>query len=225
MIVKYHTSLKKNKRYGFFFIILGMLVNYLDLLTYPIVSLGFTLCFYYMMESDANQDSLDKKETIPLCILKKKVISFAYYCFSWLIGYAGMWISKWIISSLILKKNILLDAADAIQFRTSNNYNGTTWSFFDVIYLNISRLSRLSFVLILTIFLISLFVVWRKECRLELKEMIINFDLLLVSLLPFVWYFVLKNHSAIHTFTFRNLSVTCMSIAFWFIASHRTDIS
>ena len=29
---------------------------------------------------------------------------------SWCIGYLGLWMSKWILSSIILRKNIILDA-------------------------------------------------------------------------------------------------------------------
>jgi hypothetical protein len=36
-----------------------------------------------------------------------------------------------------------------------------------------------------------------------------------IALYPFVWYFVLKNHSYIHNFfTYRNLSITVLSLLF-----------
>ena len=40
--------------------------------------------------------------------------------FLWGIGYLCMWFSKWIIASVIMKKNIILEAIDRIFLRTGN---------------------------------------------------------------------------------------------------------
>ena len=45
--------------------------------------------------------------------------------------------------------------------------------------------------------------------RKDLNEIIKIAPILLIGLMPFIWYMILKNHSQIHCwFTYRNLSIT-----------------
>ena len=76
------------------FLLLGMSIAFFDLLTYPIVSLIFLLSFDIIVST--------KKEDENLLFSSIIVKSFL-----WGIGYLCMWFSKWIIASVIMKKNII----------------------------------------------------------------------------------------------------------------------
>ena len=52
-----------------------------------------------------------------------------------------------------------------------------------------------------------------KKCRFAPDNTLLP-ALELIALVPFAWYFVLKNHSSVHYWmTYRNLSVTVMALA------------
>ena len=81
-----------NKYISYLFLIIGTLTGYFDLLTYPLITFGIPFLFYiYMLGKD------DKKVSI------KNIILIG---FSWLLGYIGMFIFKFAVSSIVLLKNV-----------------------------------------------------------------------------------------------------------------------
>ena len=75
------------------FFTIGIATAFFDFLTYPIATFGVP-CAVYL--------SIIKKETI-----EDKLSRIIRCGVMWIMGYGCMWSAKWIIASLILKKNIL----------------------------------------------------------------------------------------------------------------------
>ncbi len=87
---------EKIKNIGIIFFVIGMLTNFFDFLTVPILTYGVPLIIYFLLQQK-NRD-LTFKETI-IIFLKTGI--------SWILGYAGTWIAKWILMDLIYDRNLL----------------------------------------------------------------------------------------------------------------------
>jgi len=220
---------EKNLHY-LLFTITGMITSFFDLLTYPIVTLGFLLILVIIAED------LDWKET-----LKRIFISGMF----WTLGYGIMWASKWIIASIILNENVIKNALDTILSRSSNKTNsGNTIKVSSIFERNFSKYDNtLTQIVMILNFIGGLAIVCyykirnnkhikelketnqklykkisKKNNTLDKKEIVFETlknasPILLIALFPFVWYLCLKNHSYIHSFfTFRTLSVFWLAI-------------
>ena len=107
---------------GYFFTIIGILTSYLDLLTFPLITLGLPLLTYFCIREEKNNISI-------LESFKKAL----FFCWSWCLGYGGMWAGKWVLASIITDQNVFLQAYQAIMFRTSTSHNGQNFNVFDVL--------------------------------------------------------------------------------------------
>lgn len=109
----------------------GVLTSYFDFLTYPIVTLGFPLCTFFLLNGNESagkggnfrQGRQAAKEGIPEGVgnggvLKDTVRRVVGYSICWGIGYAGMWAMKWIIADLTLHTGTIKDAVWSIIGRT-----------------------------------------------------------------------------------------------------------
>ncbi|MCC8059531.1 MAG: hypothetical protein LIO81_01610 [Clostridiales bacterium] len=199
----WNDHLQQKDRYVFYFLIVGIVTNYFDLLTYPIATLGVPLAMWLVLQTD-----------FP-CI--DRVKSVILYSLSWGFGYFGMWAMKWSAASLALGKNAFADAMMQAQFRLSDQFNGVTISFRDVQMKNIwiaegGRGGNI--VLPIIVITIGMCVVGLWRSRMNVRMFLAYaMPFLLVSLMPFAWYVVLRNHSYIHTFfTYRALVVSVFSI-------------
>lgn len=177
-----------NKNIVIFFFILGSIINFIDLLTVPIVTLGMPLAIIILIRQRSVIDNI-------VIIAKSSV--------AWGVGYGLTWVSKWCISSVILNRNVILDAIDKIFFRTmgddahpinrpemlANNF-GSMFIFNTMLYI------------LPTIFLIAMLLHKRVNIG-------VTVSLSILSLAPYVWYVILTNHSQIHFwFTYRAQVIT-----------------
>ena len=191
------------RTYGRLFFVEGITVAYLDLLTYPLVNVGFLLCFALIV--DDNYKCLEK------------IKSTLRYTALWFIGYAGMWSSKWLVSSLLLKRNVVTDAMDAASVRMSSNSGESSWNYLDVVRTNIKFCPKI----IIPVCIVFLLYIIVKKFRngIELQNIKSNIAFIVIAIMPFIWYFALKNHSQIHAFfTHRELAVAYLAILFYFAA-------
>lgn len=183
-----------------FFWIVGSLTNFVDLLTFPLVTLGVPLIVSLYRRSIAQQNMLGS--TIIYAV--KAVVS-------WFLGYAITWLLTWILSSLVLGKNVIQDAAYQILFRTegSSSIPVTRLAMLKAnLRTEFSSANLLVLILVIVMFGILL---WGKMNR----GLTLNTDwgflavVGVLSLLPYMWYLVLANHSQIHYwFTYREQMVT-----------------
>lgn len=188
--------MKKDLMYVFFFLV-GAFTSFFDLLTAPIMTLGFSLIVYSYLELKENS-------------IGKNTVEIISKSFSWSMGYIMTWSGKWIIAELITKKNVITNALDQVLSRTSSQVNEVSISKIDVIIKNVSKyIEGLNIKLILVIIVIALifFIIMKK------KNSINMLPTLLVAFYPIVYYVVMTNHAFIHFwFTYRNLTVSCFAI-------------
>ncbi|MCH5341850.1 MAG: hypothetical protein J1E01_10310 [Acetatifactor sp.] len=200
VLLKKKDFLFSGKRIIYFFIIVGMFTSYFDLLTYPLFTWGMPLVWWLVME-----DTYDKRTG--WC--RKVVISGL----SWIAGYAGMWMLKWSMASIVLKRNIYQSAIDEVLFRSGTTGEMENYQLADrlrVFYTNWMHYEHVVFVILLVIW--ALYWAW-KSLRHGWRCSPKGHAYLLIGLSSFVWYFVLVNHTAVHHhFTYRIFGVTLLAI-------------
>ena len=184
-------------RYPYFFLLIGMVTSYMDLLTWPIVTLAVPLMILVQME--INEQGI-----------VRKIVTSAFF---WGIGYIGQWASKWVIASLFLDDNIIKDAAKQFLLRSSimTGDTGGDSSWVATIRRNLSVFDKNGFKLLFIVIAIWLiYTILRKKGELQWKKAI---PYLLISAFPFLWYLLTRNHAAEHYWmTWRILAVSLFAV-------------
>jgi len=201
--------IKKNELHKtaiYFFVWAGIATAFFDFLTYPIATFGIpAVVYFYMLEKSKTQGKFF--ELIKILI-------------AWGIGYAGMWISKWIIGSVITGENILLQGLNRFLLRTSNQVDD--WAILGSfpqlrsVVMNILFFIKTPVTIVAFVFFFILCVMIVKRCKTEKINLSLIIDsvepFLMIGLLPFVWYVLTANHSSYHSFfTNKALSVTAFA--------------
>ena len=165
------------------FFVIGGITAYFDFLTTPQLTLGFPLIVYMLL----------KREN------KNKIVILL--SFFWMLGYGGIWISKWLVGSLFTGRNFFIDALKAVQFRSFGEY-GTG---------NLSSNYIYVFGLFLIFVILTLIFLYRKAGK-GLGSYKSYVYLLLIALIVPVWFYIIRNHSIEHLwFTWRALLLTFYS--------------
>lgn len=192
ILLKFKEKLFKNNRLSYYFLAVGMIANFVDLTTYPLITFGIPAIFYLLLQ----------KDQVPI---KHNIIKILLFAIVWSVGFIGMWLSKWIISSIILNKNVVANALEQFSWRVSS----TEFSRFDAILANVSIYHKKAYLIIfglIGIYYIKRLIDVRNNLTLNSIKQILPF--LCIALMPFAWYFVVSNHSFIHYwFTYRELFI------------------
>ena len=189
-----------------FFILLGILTNYFDLLTFPLVALGFPICLLLALRMKTENSFL------------RLFLLTAASGIGWAMGYAGMWAFKWLLVDMISEYSTFHGILTQIFLRASDD--GGKLSRIGVAMQNLNViLAKPGYLLLIAITGAATLIpaaksVIRREVRFDARALM----LLIVAAVPFVWYFVMANHSNDHTyFTYRNVTMSVMA-GFTFIA-------
>ena len=203
LYVLFKTHLFEKEHYWKMFMIIGIAAAFFDFLTYPLACLGIPLIMMLVRWDEKSSESI--KATV-------------FSCISWGIGYAFMWASKWILCDILTGSSTIADALNQVKERTVTDAYEVTGirsdNILDVFGYNVEAFRDwLSFsVFAAAVVGIVLFAVIAKR-KFKVNENTL-IALLLIAMIPFVWYAVLSNHSAIHSFmTYRNLTLTIMAVA------------
>ena len=185
VLFRYYEVLKTRNLLGYYFLIVGMVVCYFDLLTYPLISVGFPVIFLI---------ALDQENEIGI----SQVFQFGL---NWFCGWAGMWAMKWIICTALTGQNIIMDAYQQAMFRTSKNK-----SFLFIIGEHFYKYCNWVYLLLILIAVVIMIIgiVKNKNKMICIRHLSLY---VLIAVLPFLWWFVLRNHS-VHPFTGKIISVT-----------------
>lgn len=172
------------------FFVIGSLTAFFDLLTAPILTLGLPLLVMLTLNPE-----------------EKLACSFRNVFFSsllWLVGYGVTWVSKWTLATLFSPENILEDG-----FRNLLNRSGVVDEYgrWDALMANLDLLPW-AFVVIALLIVVTL------ACRHFNKQGWSQaLPLLVVALIPWMWYLFAANHSYLHNwFTFRAQAVSIAAI-------------
>lgn len=199
LLKKYDASWKVST-IGEIFLFIGLLTQYLDFLTAPLLTLGMPLCAVLLINVKELGDSSKPKNWATLI----------HSCITWAIGWALGWVAKWVVGTIILRRNIIEDALNQAAFRVNGN-EASKASRFTALAKNIYSMMPFSNVIgkgekgamilvgLLYLIIFGLVVVlWVKRRR---KAMWVNYlPVLMVAVLPFAWFVVMAQHSQIHFF-------------------------
>jgi len=188
--------LKKNyKDTGLLFFIIGSITSFMDILTSPLITILIPITIYFLVIQ------MDEKIGAKDCI---KI--YIHICLLWGIGYILTWISKLILVDILENRQVLIQGILQIKERTIGNFkyseimerNGMFFS-----------LNTVYIVLISAILMILAGIASEKKNKINICLL----PFLINSIIPFIWYFVVKNHSYIHPFySYKLLSITVINI-------------
>lgn len=201
LILKYNEKL--DKKYIYFFMLIGAVTSYLDLLTFPILGLGMPLLFYLLM---------NKKNST-----KDNIINIIKFSIFWAVGYFGMWFGKWIVGSILCNDNFF-----EIAFRAAKDRSSSDLGRLHAIKANIKPYFNKVYLLFIGLHVINhIIAIIKNKSKITLKK---SYAYLLVMLLPFCWYFVMSQHSTIHVW-FANKSVVLSIFAGFIVLNNIHDAS
>lgn len=182
-------------RRSYLFLIVGILTAFFDLLTYPFVTLGIPLITYLAVDKECREN------------WKKSIKDIVFYSVSWGIGYVGMWGAKWVAASVLTDENVIMDAVNQVKFRSGHYEQGR--SFLTTLKLNFDACNMKSIwvvLIALTVFLLACVILnFRRN---GIKLLPVTAVILVVSLYPFLWYYLTMHHSSDNSyFTWREYSI------------------
>ncbi|MDO4324202.1 MAG: hypothetical protein Q4C61_16945 [Lachnospiraceae bacterium] len=182
-----------------YFMLVGMLTSYVDLLTYPIAAFGFPIIMYFALHENVAP--------------REGAVKFAGCSFMWGFGYAGMWGSKWLLSSILMRKNYFERAFDKIKERSGHTVQGETVTGKQVLdaMLNMIRINPVRYLMVAVALLTIILAVL---AGIQWSNKAASILILAAACSPFAWYLATQNHSAIHSwFTYRGLGVFVFGIS------------
>lgn len=187
------------KSFSTFFFLIGMLTNFFDFLTVPMITLGIPLTIYYLLKQKQNENNSIKEVFI--------------FSIAWAVGYIFTWLGKWVLLDFFYNKNIFEVVINQIIYRSSNISYGEKISYLEIVYNNYRWIVGSISVGLLVVYIMEILKF------LYNKNKIINFNInkslipfFIITMMPFIWYGIIKNHSYNHSFfTYRNLLLTIIS--------------
>lgn len=192
--LRFKPFLEQKERYIYFFVLLGAVTTYMDLLTYPLLTWGLLIVWWLLLQ--------EREESIVGNIVK--VIISAV---SWIAGYAVMWAGKWAAGSLVLKENLFKRAiSEALLWTVDEGENAITFNDrLQTLLLNWKTYTyKLYFIILMAWILYAVIrgiFGWVKDSRVP--------ALLLIWFSGIVWYFVMAGHTTMHhIFTHRIYGVS-----------------
>lgn len=192
------------KRMGIFFLVIGMITSYVDFLTAPLITLGMPLAYLILLQQKEYGEHS----------YKKNMCSVFVNSLLWGIGYLGNWAAKWVLGSIVLRRNIIADGLSqgisrvgGVEDQTSK-LGAIAYNLFAIIPPEIEGKDLKWFVLWGTIALIVLGAVfWKRHAQSSVIKS--QIPLLIVAVYPYIWYVIMSNHSQIHyIFTYRMQMIT-----------------
>lgn len=195
LLYKYN---RESNIYAVFFII-GAFATFFDLLTYPLITFGIPIVLVILFENR-------KKTGVFKQILK--VIELGIL---WVSGYTLLFVTKWVVASIVLKKDAVTLALDQILFRVNGNekYPVSRWKTIKTNYEYFFVPVAKKLMILFTAVWVVLFALYRKR----IKECKIVIALIMIAVIPYVWFFVFAGHSGIHAwFTYRIQAITVFAL-------------
>lgn len=200
---------KRSGAYIPFFLLAGMVTSFLDFLTSETLTLTMPLLIILWMEKSRAKEKLSRKTWI---MSLKNVIAWGF-------GYLGMWVLKWILAGIVFNENVMPYVTEHIEERLSGDLGLNLWQYCaGAVARNVGCLFPFgyggfgAFVgILLVVFAAYIGYVYHR------KDFDKSFILLCisVSLIPYLRYLILHNHSYIHFFfTYRAQASTVLAVVF-----------
>ena len=165
-----------------FFLIMGSLVNFFDLLTYPLATLTVILALMCIIDI---KEGIKTKETVKKCF-KSSV--------TWSVSFGFTWVIKWFLGNLITGVDVLKNATEAAKIR-SVGHEGQTVDRIKVITDSIKVPLLYEYIPFICVICILLALILKKG-----KQVKMTLPLIMISLYPYIWFEVFCEHSTTHAF-------------------------
>lgn len=194
LVLFFGEKMEEKRCTDLFFFVVGGLTSYFDFYTTPAMSLGLPLLFMLKLRGRSGDWRMVMK--LSLC---------------WAAGYAGIWMSKWIIASCLTDYDMIGDAFREFMFwmggdssEVPKTFNGLWQRIGDTL----TTLPQHPFLLALMVALLLCGYLFHRlpktkhACRSHAAY-------ILVALIPIVWYMLTANPTGVHwRFMHRTLVVT-----------------
>lgn len=191
--------LRRNNRYLYLFLLLGMLTSYMDLLTYPLFTWGFPMVWWLTVE----------ERELSASVKLRRVVSCGLM---WIVGYGGMWALKWLLGSLVLGRNLFTEAMGNVLGWSGivSTYQGGIARRIGAVTTNWRHYAYPIWLLLLLCWLIYFAV---RSCRRGWGRRSGTYAFLLTGSASLVWFFLIDNHTIEHHFfAYRNYSVAILAL-------------
>ena len=194
VMLKHRKTLERRDDWWKVFLWCGIGVAYFDLMTYPLAALGIPLILYFLLTDHS---------------LLSNIGRMIHYSIDWVIGYAGMWVLKWLIGSAFTGYDLISDGLGAVGLRSSGALENVNMDYVHVLSENLTAMLTKP-VLALAVLLVLAVIIglFRKQFAWKIQWSRL-FPILLIGSYPFLWYYVIRNHSIVHVwFAYRVLAIT-----------------
>lgn len=218
-ILRRYNASWKPAAVGEMFLIIGMITQYLDFLTAPLLTLGMPLCLILL---------INIKEMKKASSLRNWAV-LIHSCITWAAGWALSWVAKWVIGTLILTdRNIIEEALNQASFRVNGN-DSVSVSRIAAIGKNIYAMlpfsnvigkgEKTAMILIALVYALALAAIIFLWVRYRTKAMWKTYlPVFATALLPIAWYIVMAEHSQVHYFyTYRILMISWFALLAGFV--------
>ena len=150
---------------------------------------------------------MDKKEYFKI-LIKSAIV--------WGIGYAITWLTKWIVYDVIYNQGLLKSAINQVVYRTQKSNVRTDKNVWQI--LTGFMINTLFNFLVIIIILYSLSLIGFNKYKIKINRISNVFKrtglpILIIAIMPFVWYIVLANHTVLHgIFVYRHMLVFLIGV-------------
>lgn len=191
----------RNKKYLFLFLAAGAATSYMDLLTYPLITLGLPAVCLFLLERERRWQT--------------RLLRAVEVTALWGIGYGVMWFGKWVFAWLFGVSSMFADAFGEIGIRLSSTGEAEeALNAGMVLARNIGVIAKWPYILMLLMFFGICGYLYYKNRRNHFRKETLLYSLPygVMILLPVVWLALLSNHSWVHSrYTYRELAVTVLA--------------
>ena len=210
LVLKFSEKKNYKQLLPYIFIGGGILTAFHDLLTVPLLTLGYPLAIYILIENVKISGKQKRNEVIKSIII---------YSVIWAVSYAGMYIFKWALTSIVMNENTFKIAIKQLLFRADPHSH---FSRIDTLDRNFSAFYGTIGKIILAIYLAFFaFKVFINRKQYKKKDYLQLVPIAVLFIMPYVWYLGLSNHSFIHvSFTYRAQAFSLfmlLSGTIWFL--------
>lgn len=178
----------------YIFFIIGVITSAFDFLTFPLITLGVPLITYICLYDGSFKDNV-------VCVIKNSLL--------WGLGYAGVFLGKWLLATLITHQNVLLEGWENFLYRSGQTENMLLG---EVIKANLAEFYHVETLYFFGVFLLGLIISYLfKPYKMTTSKN--SLIVLGIGFMPFVWYVIMLNHSAVHHFmTYRILTISAYAV-------------
>lgn len=185
------------------FLITGACTVYFDFFDNPILTLCFPLSAIVVFSTDR----FSMRKMLKLLVICSLV---------WAVGYGCVWFAKWALATAFTDRNVIQEAVSQAAFRTGIDESAQEYGSSPLLAIA-ENLQVLGFVkwLLFVAFAIAAIALVIEACKAfrapQAKPVLVKMLFLgAISLIPFLWFLVVSNHSYIHAgiISYRNMVVS-----------------